>query len=84
MEKRNRIHIGPTGLIAKRSERKGIMKCPPSRAGAGNVRRPPSPLIPLLLIIAGAIAITVGVLQGEALVVLKKATLICLECIGLG
>ncbi len=54
MEKRNRIHIGPTRLIS------------------------------LLLVIAGAIAIIVGVLQGEALIVLKKATLICLECIGLG
>ena len=41
-------------------------------------------LIPLLLMIAGSIAIAVGVVQGEALIVLKKATLICLECIGLG
>ena len=43
-----------------------------------------SRLIPALLIAAGLVAIVIGVVQGEALIVLKKATLICLECIGLG
>ena len=43
-----------------------------------------SRVISLLLLAAGIIGIIVGVIQGEALVVLQKATLICLECIGLG
>ncbi|WP_422482241.1 CD1871A family CXXC motif-containing protein [Pleomorphochaeta sp. DL1XJH-081] len=43
-----------------------------------------SRLISGLLIVVGLIAIVVGVVEGEALIVLKKATLICLECIGLG
>lgn len=41
-------------------------------------------MLPLALIAVGAIGIAVGVLRGEHLTVLKKAVLICLECIGIG
>ncbi len=41
-------------------------------------------LIPLTILILGLAGIAYGVFQGEAYTVLKKATLICLECIGLG
>ncbi|MBQ6823962.1 MAG: hypothetical protein IJP27_04875 [Clostridia bacterium] len=41
-------------------------------------------IIACLLIAAGAIALVLGVLRGEAADVLKKATMICLECIGIG
>ncbi len=36
-----------------------------------------------ILVLAG-IALVIGIVQGEAFIVLKKATTICLECIGLG
>lgn len=38
----------------------------------------------IILIGVGLVAMIVGVFQGEAQIVFKKATLICLECIGLG
>ena len=40
--------------------------------------------ISVILIVIACIAIAVGVFHGEARSVLQKATLICLECIGLG
>jgi hypothetical protein len=43
-----------------------------------------SRLIPLALLVAAAVAIAIGILSGEHLTVLQKATMICLECIGLG
>lgn len=43
-----------------------------------------SRLISLVLFVAAVIAIAVGIAGGEHLTVLKKATMICLECIGLG
>lgn len=41
-------------------------------------------LVRLLLIVLACSAIAVGIMQGEALVVLQKAVKICLECIGIG
>ena len=41
-------------------------------------------LIPIGLLAAGAILMVFGVLRGEAIVVVKKAIRICLECIGIG
>lgn len=41
-------------------------------------------LIGIILIIAGLGAIAIGIWQQEVQIVLQKATLICLECIGLG
>lgn len=41
-------------------------------------------VIGIVLIVAGLVAIAVGIWQEEAQIVLQKATLICLECIGLG
>lgn len=38
----------------------------------------------LLLLAAGLICITVGVLHGESRIVLIKAINICLECVGIG
>lgn len=36
------------------------------------------------LLAAGLVLLILGALRGEAAVVLRKATLICMECIGLG
>jgi hypothetical protein len=44
----------------------------------------PHRTIGILLILAGVAAMVIGVISGEVQTVLQKATLICLECIGLG
>lgn len=41
-------------------------------------------LIAVGLILLGLLALTLGILRGEAADVLRKATMVCLECIGLG
>jgi hypothetical protein len=38
----------------------------------------------ILLIVVGVVAMVIGVMNGEVRTVLQKATLVCLECIGLG
>ncbi|MDD2406799.1 MAG: CD1871A family CXXC motif-containing protein [Sphaerochaetaceae bacterium] len=40
--------------------------------------------IAIILLILGGLLITVGIFFKEMTIVLQKATLICLECIGLG
>lgn len=41
-------------------------------------------LVPAVLILLGVGLVIYGATDGEALAVLKKATAICMECIGLG
>ena len=41
-------------------------------------------LIPIALLVAAVAAMAIGITKGELFTVLQKATLICLECIGLG
>ncbi len=41
-------------------------------------------LIPISLIVLGAVFITVGILSGEMFTVLQKSIRICLECVGIG
>lgn len=38
----------------------------------------------VLLIVAAAVFLAIGVWRGEAEIVLRKAVNICMECIGLG
>jgi len=40
--------------------------------------------VQLSLLFIGITLLVVGVVRGEALLVLKKAILVCLECIGIG
>ncbi len=40
--------------------------------------------IALLLLLAGAIFVTIGIMRGEVATVLKKAVMVCLECMGIG
>ena len=42
------------------------------------------PYLKYALLLAGVAFIAVGVWRAEYLVVLKKAVMICLECIGIG
>lgn len=41
-------------------------------------------ILALLLITLGLIAMALGIYRGEAADVLRKATMVCMECIGLG
>lgn len=41
-------------------------------------------IIALLLILLGLAALLLGIFRGEAADVLRKATMVCMECIGLG
>ena len=41
-------------------------------------------LIPALILLVGVIFIGIGVSEGEAGAVLRKAVAICMECIGIG
>ena len=43
-----------------------------------------SRLISVVLLVAGIAAVVAGIFLGEHFTVLQKATMICLECIGLG
>jgi hypothetical protein len=47
-------------------------------------RNTPGILFPIILLSVGLTAMVIGITKGEVLIVLQKATLICLECIGLG
>ncbi len=47
-------------------------------------RRLRSFLIPVSLILAGAVLIGIGLWHGQAEAVFRKAIRICLECIGIG
>jgi len=38
----------------------------------------------IMLFVAGAAMLSVGIIQGEATVVLRKAVVVCMECIGIG
>jgi hypothetical protein len=40
--------------------------------------------LPIGLVCLGAVLITAGILSGELPVILRKAIMICLECIGIG
>jgi hypothetical protein len=42
------------------------------------------PLIQILLLGLGAAMIVLGLFRQEALEILKKAVIVCLECIGIG
>ncbi|MPN33661.1 hypothetical protein SDC9_181152 [bioreactor metagenome] len=37
-----------------------------------------------MLLAVGGVFVLIGILRGEAFIVLKKAVTICLECIGIG
>jgi len=41
-------------------------------------------IVQLCLLSIGIILLAAGIIQGDALLVLKKAVLVCLECIGIG
>ena len=38
----------------------------------------------LLLLLIGLVCVGIGIFRGEAMEVMRKATMICFECIGLG
>ncbi len=40
--------------------------------------------VPIAIIIVGALFVFIGIEDGEFQTVLKKATAICMECIGIG
>jgi len=39
---------------------------------------------PILILLAGIVMMTFGILRGELQMILNKAVLVCLECIGIG
>ncbi|MBP5451139.1 MAG: hypothetical protein J6Y16_02765 [Treponema sp.] len=41
-------------------------------------------VISLCILCAGIVLVVAGIFRGEAVTVFKKATRICLECIGIG
>ena len=44
----------------------------------------PRSIVQLFLLSVGIIFLVIGVIQGDALEILRKAVLVCLECIGIG
>ncbi|HWR23882.1 MAG TPA: CD1871A family CXXC motif-containing protein [Feifaniaceae bacterium] len=41
-------------------------------------------IVPILLLLTAAAFLLLGVYRGEAETVIRKATTVCLECIGIG
>lgn len=41
-------------------------------------------IVPVLLIVLGAVSMAIGISAGEADTVFMKAVMVCLECIGIG
>lgn len=41
-------------------------------------------LLQIVVLLTGITLLTMGLIRGEALEILRKATVVCMECIGLG
>jgi len=41
-------------------------------------------IIPAAFLLSGIILMILGILRGELIEIMRKATVICLECIGIG
>jgi len=48
------------------------------------MRKPIQVILPAVILLAGVIMMVFGILLGEPQEILRKAVVVCLECIGLG
>ena len=58
----------------------GIM----SKIRIDHIMKPMRSVLPVIILLAGVVMMVLGVWRGELNDILRKATIVCLECIGIG
>jgi len=69
-------------IISKIAEGKWASKM--SGSQTNNVIKPMRSVLPVVILLAGVIMMVLGVWRGELHDIFRKATILCLECIGIG
>jgi len=49
-----------------------------------HILKPMRSVLPVVILLAGVVMMVLGVWRGELHDILRKATIVCLECIGIG
>ena len=55
-----------------------------SKSRIFHILKPMRSVLPVIILLAGAVMMVLGVWRGELHDIFRKATILCLECIGIG